>query len=224
MSQMESSKKIYSQLQIVIDELVQKLSTNSRDISTHEHTQKGREVLGKLHEQIHEQLSILDKYAEWDTYTIALYGETNAGKSTIIETLRILFGEEGKKQCQVEFKEWQNKSGITKESIRTLRQLILDAESELDIQKNSLKKLSLELDNTISERENILNEKKQQWEDLKNSASFLKRILWLFQTAPDLKLYKEAQQDLEQAHSVKERKVQEFIEKIDAIELDVRAC
>lgn len=28
---------------------------------------------------------------EWDTFTIALYGETNAGKSTLIEGLRILF-------------------------------------------------------------------------------------------------------------------------------------
>lgn len=221
MSQIESSKKIYSQLQVVIDELVQKLSTNSRDVSTHEHTQQGREVLAKLHEQIHEQLSILDKYAEWDTYTIALYGETNAGKSTIVETLRILFGEEGKKQSQLEFKEWQQKNGVTKEAIKAVRQFIFDTERELDTQKSSLKELSSELDYTISERGNVLNEKKQQWEELKNSASFLKRIWWLFQTAPDLQSYKEAQQDLEQAHSVKEQKIQEFVEKIDAIELDV---
>lgn len=221
MSQIESSKKIYSQLQLVIDELVQKLSTNSRDVSTHEHTQQGREVLEKLHEQIHEQLSILDKYAEWDTYTIALYGETNAGKSTIIETLRILFGEEGKKQSQLEFKEWQQKNGVTKEAIKAVRQFILDTESELDTQKSSLKELSSELDCTISERGNVLNEKKQQWEDLKNSASFLKRIWWLFRTAPELKLYKEAQQALDKAHSVKERKIQESVEQIEAITLDV---
>lgn len=221
MSQIESSKKIYSQLQLVVDELVKKLSTNSRDVSTHEHTQEGREVLGKLRDQILEQLSILDKYAEWDTYTIALYGETNAGKSTIIETLRILLGEEGKKQSQLEFKAWQQKNGVTKEVIRDMRQLILDTESELDIQKNSLKELSLELDNAISERENVLNEKKQQWEELENSASFLKRIWWLVQTAPELKLYQEAQQALEQAHSVKERKIQESVDHIEAITLDI---
>ncbi|OEE50309.1 hypothetical protein [Vibrio anguillarum] len=221
MSQIESSKKIYSQLQLVVDELVKKLSTNSRDVSTHKHTQEGREVLGNLRDQIHEQLSILDKYAEWDTYTIALYGETNAGKSTIIETLRILLGEEGKKQSQVEFKEWQQKNGVTKEVIRDVRQLILNTESELDIQKNSLKELSLELDNAISERENVLNEKKQQWEELANSASFLKRIWWLVQTAPELKSYKEAQQALEQAHSVKERKIQESVDHIEAITLDI---
>lgn len=221
MNQMESSKKIYSQLQLVIDELVQKLSTNSRDVSTHEHTQQGREVLWKLHEQINEQLSTLDKYAEWDTYTIALYGETNAGKSTIIETLRILLGEETKKQSQKEFQTWQKKNNVTKHAIKAIRQLILDTESELDIQKTSLKKLSSELDTSISERKYVLNEKKQQWEAVKNSASFLQRIWWLFQTAPDLKLYKKAQQALEQAHSLKERKVQEVVEQIETLKLDV---
>ena len=32
--------------------------------------------------------------AVWDNLVIAFFGETNAGKSTIIETFRILFGEE----------------------------------------------------------------------------------------------------------------------------------
>ena len=32
--------------------------------------------------------------AIWDNLVIAFFGETNAGKSTIIETFRILFGEE----------------------------------------------------------------------------------------------------------------------------------
>lgn len=38
-------------------------------------------------------LGRLHHASEWDVFTIALYGETNAGKSTIIETLRILFQE-----------------------------------------------------------------------------------------------------------------------------------
>ncbi len=101
MSQVEVSKKIYSQLQFVIDELVDKLSSDSRDKTTHETTQLARDLLTKLHKQIQEELTILDKYSEWDTYTIAFYGETNAGKSTIIETLRILLGEEGKKKAAI---------------------------------------------------------------------------------------------------------------------------
>lgn len=44
--------------------------------------------------------------AEFDTYTIAFYGETNAGKSTIIEALRIYFGEESKQNERAKFDEF----------------------------------------------------------------------------------------------------------------------
>lgn len=41
--------------------------------------------------------------AEFDTFTIAFYGETNAGKSTIIESLRIYFGESTKQDSRAKF-------------------------------------------------------------------------------------------------------------------------
>lgn len=41
--------------------------------------------------------------AEFDTFTIAFYGETNAGKSTIIEALRIYFGESSKQNERAKF-------------------------------------------------------------------------------------------------------------------------
>jgi predicted ATP-dependent endonuclease of OLD family len=39
----------------------------------------------------------LEKDSEFDKFTIAFLGQTNAGKSTIIEALRILFDEESRK-------------------------------------------------------------------------------------------------------------------------------
>lgn len=44
------------------------------------------------------ELSLLEEHAEWDKFTMAFFGETNAGKSTIIESLRILFKEESRQQ------------------------------------------------------------------------------------------------------------------------------
>ncbi len=44
-----------------------------------------------------EELDFLKNNSEWNKFTIAFFGETNAGKSTIIETLRILFDEQGRK-------------------------------------------------------------------------------------------------------------------------------
>lgn len=45
-----------------------------------------------------EELSSALKYTTWDNLVIAFFGETNAGKSTIIETFRILFDENRKKE------------------------------------------------------------------------------------------------------------------------------
>lgn len=44
------------------------------------------------------ELDLLEQHAEWDKFTMAFFGETNAGKSTLIESLRILFKEEAREQ------------------------------------------------------------------------------------------------------------------------------
>lgn len=44
------------------------------------------------------ELELLEQHAEWDKFTMAFFGETNAGKSTIIESLRILFKEESRQE------------------------------------------------------------------------------------------------------------------------------
>lgn len=45
----------------------------------------------------------LENNTEWDNFSIAFYGETNAGKSTIIEMLRIYFNEYDKCEQQRKF-------------------------------------------------------------------------------------------------------------------------
>ncbi|WP_313488077.1 hypothetical protein [Pseudescherichia sp.] len=54
--------------------------------------------LQNLQDSFDKKLLYLEKYAEWDKFTLAFFGETNAGKSTIIESLRILFDEESRRQ------------------------------------------------------------------------------------------------------------------------------
>lgn len=56
-----------------------------------------RKKLGTIHARFNDELAMLDTNAEWDKFTIAFFGETNAGKSTIVESLRILFDEESRK-------------------------------------------------------------------------------------------------------------------------------
>ena len=55
-------------------------------------------------EKLDKAIDDLKKSQEWENFTVAFYGETNAGKSTIIEALRIYFQEENKIKQQTEFK------------------------------------------------------------------------------------------------------------------------
>ncbi|NMX73620.1 hypothetical protein HBO23_11715 [Pseudomonas sp. WS 5532] len=55
-------------------------------------TEKLRDIRGRFDSELEQ----LKTHAEWDTFTLAFFGETNAGKSTIIESLRILFKEESR--------------------------------------------------------------------------------------------------------------------------------
>ncbi len=65
--------------------------------------QEGKEKLSGIVAQLasikshfDSELGLLQENAEWENFVIAFFGETNAGKSTIIESLRILFNEESR--------------------------------------------------------------------------------------------------------------------------------
>lgn len=65
--------------------------------------QEGKEKLSGIVSQLtsikknfDQELGLLQENAEWEHFVIAFFGETNAGKSTIIESLRILFNEESR--------------------------------------------------------------------------------------------------------------------------------
>ncbi|PWR21096.1 hypothetical protein DKG74_13900 [Zavarzinia aquatilis] len=66
---------------------------------------QGKQELSSMMERLRSirarfdgELDLLGQNAEWDKFTIAFFGETNAGKSTILESLRIMFDEELRQQ------------------------------------------------------------------------------------------------------------------------------
>lgn len=67
--------------------------------------EEGKQEIGNMLQRLRSiqsnfdrELVKLQQFAEWDKFTLAFFGETNAGKSTIIESLRILFNEESRQQ------------------------------------------------------------------------------------------------------------------------------
>lgn len=88
------------------------------------------EVLGAYRDSVAKDLVKLKQVSEWDVFTISLYGETNAGKSTIIETLRILQGEAGKAQSQASFRQLAMGMSLDGSQVAALQKAI----QELSIQ------------------------------------------------------------------------------------------
>lgn len=55
-------------------------------------------TLSTINEEFKKEIAQLEDSSEWDKYCITFFGETNAGKSTIIEALRIIYDEEKRRE------------------------------------------------------------------------------------------------------------------------------
>src|SRR3712207_8115468 len=85
--QVESSL-IYEQIQQQIDQLITELATLQHDEKIGADVTVAIDNLNTLNQKVQKEYDELKRLAEWKRFTIAFYGETNAGKSTLIEALR----------------------------------------------------------------------------------------------------------------------------------------
>ncbi|MGN8423087.1 GTPase [Helicobacter pylori] len=79
-------------------------NTDDRDEKLKQFNQEALEVFQKLELKSLKELESLKNNEEWENFTIAFYGETGAGKSTLIECLRMFFKEQSKADQQERFK------------------------------------------------------------------------------------------------------------------------
>lgn len=98
-------KNIYFNVEKSIKDL-QKIfeNTDGRDEGLREFNQEALELFKNLESEGLKELESLKNNGEWEKFTIAFYGETGAGKSTLIECLRLFFKEPSKMDQQERFK------------------------------------------------------------------------------------------------------------------------
>ncbi|GAA7056861.1 hypothetical protein AOHp67_04200 [Helicobacter pylori] len=98
-------KNIYSDVEKSIKDL-QKIFENidGGDERLRAFNQEALEKFKKLESESLKELESLKNNEEWEKFTIAFYGETGAGKSTLIECLRLFFKEPSKMDQQERFK------------------------------------------------------------------------------------------------------------------------
>lgn len=100
----EHPSKIYDFIVENIQNIESELNKSSDDEKFYQAKQQVIQIIQKFrNNEINKSIEELKKNQEWDTFTIAFYGETNAGKSTIIESLRIYYQEEDKAKNQKKF-------------------------------------------------------------------------------------------------------------------------
>lgn len=172
-------------------------------LSDKEAKEKQEEIkkgLDSIVNELEKKIKELKNNSEWDKFTIAFYGETNAGKSTLIETLRILLNEKEKLKDREKYKEIDNCINSLKDEREVydnkIKESVQKYEQALNSIMENLKKSEIELDD-LKENLKLLKDLDDEFQvelnDIKEminkekSSSFKNFILWLFKRLPEQK-------------------------------------
>ncbi len=80
-------------------------NTDDKNEKLQQFNQEALKEFQQLESKSLKELESLKHNEEWENFSIAFYGETGAGKSTLIECLRMFFKEQKKKDQQERFKQ-----------------------------------------------------------------------------------------------------------------------
>ena len=219
-----------------------KLQLKSEDEELQESVESVLHVLNEFkNNRFNKELDDLKKYQEWNDLTIAFYGETNAGKSTIIEALRLYFKEETKLKSQNEFKKIKKYIEEKKNEIIKVEERTKDIKSEIDyIEENkdkNKKELEINIENINTNKEkdieilyieyhdyekNLQNKKIEDKE--KTDISFWYKLLKFIHFNNLYKEIRKLEEDLKMKKSFLDKTIilleQESKNKIDKLNID----
>jgi len=169
-------KDIHDSILKYIEEIENELMLSSDADEDNSAKKKAYELITKFkNEEFQKAIEALKKSEEWDTFSIAFYGETNAGKSTILESLRIHFQEKTKQDMREEFEQCHLEYEKQKNAIEDKINI-----SKLKIEKYETTKYEIFdgfKNKKIRIEEEIENLEKKHLENLENV--LYKIVVWL---------------------------------------------
>jgi len=165
MLEKEKLNKLYSEVaEGLNDTLAQLQGLRVEHEESKQHVMGMMDKLENIQKSFSDEITLLEDNAEWDKFTIAFFGETNAGKSTIIESLRIMFDEEARRdaiahnqsqldqfeaalveQADVLKRKFSDVYGALAEDLLSLRQDVIAFKQYMDSEKS--KRLAAVADN-----------------------------------------------------------------------------
>jgi len=179
-----------------VDAILRGLQYGSSDQNVSEAIGNARDVFNNLARELGTDIASLQKNAKWEVFEIAFYGETNAGKSTIIEMLRIMLEEEGRRSNKQQFKQLQAEFNLTEEGIAAMRDRVEQYKTqaaELEAKHDDILTAARQRSQQLRAQIEVLG---QQVVQIKAAAPLWQRFIYLFKQLPAQKQARELEQAL----------------------------
>ena len=193
----QSPKEIYLKVGREVAVILQALETRSQDQKLAKQQDSARGILQGVQQELNDAMADLQSHAEWDTFTLAFYGETGAGKSTLIETLRILLDETSKVEQRQRFRQLQASLGLSEEALQQLEESIVTLDEQLTAVQSNLEAVARDFDQQDAAMAAELDVLTRTIADKKNNANLFQRLLNALRKLPEEKLLVERQACIE---------------------------
>lgn len=191
----DDPRELYRGVNAELDGIIGELTTESDNEQLNSAQREVHSLLQEHRSNLQGQMEALEANAEWDTFTIAFYGETGAGKSTIIETLRVLLKEDSKLKDQKAFRDFQNKYELTAGRLGALQYEAERLGGELEDLRDKFEETSANYEQLSAETSNKIVQYRELVLERKRTASLRQKFLHLFRkTEEELSLAREEQQ------------------------------
>lgn len=182
---LENPQIIYDLLNNEISNVISRLGFNGDNNDVKNTTDDIQSALIMIQDKIFTESQQLQQHSEWTNFTIAFYGETNAGKSTIIEMLRIYFSEVTKYHNRLQFNNILSELETDLAGITALQDQVKIYSDTLEPMNSSIVTLKEQF---MYNKKNILNSIEQLEllsANIRKNMFFLKKIIYKFKDLPE---------------------------------------
>ncbi|EFW78648.1 hypothetical protein [Pseudomonas savastanoi] len=179
------SEGLYLKLVDHVSNLLKALAREVDDPALASAQAEAQSKLQIIEQALTKAIKELKDNAEHKTFTVAFYGETNAGKSTLIETLRILLKETTKREQRQRFIALQQQSGLSEKALQALEAEIETLGHRLAETKNETVAADTRHEQRQVEQQLQEETLRLRVEEQKRSAGLIQRILNLLRKLPE---------------------------------------
>lgn len=201
-------ESLYARTLGQISDVIRVLNQDTQEDKLSGKQNAAKDALQDIERDLNQSIEELRQNAEWKTFTLAFYGETNAGKSTLIESLRILLKESSKMQQREQFRTLQKQLGVSESNLQELEQRIETLAGQLVQLDGELSTTAEHYDQQQTQLDQHAADLRQRIETLKSSAGIIQRIVNLFRKLPEELDLQKAQQQARQLLTQREAELQ----------------